>query len=446
MFGDVSLMDSIPSMRRNMMKAAKKTTSADKSEVEDVDAFFDLDKYLTDPSPEVLPPPLSSPTHSSPASVAACDFPEDFSSLFADVGAMPMFDESTQPGELFDQLFPPVDTVMPTPLPPSGRGNGTTSSPIDASYLMPSPEFDVPLSPPVLPSPVTLGAGGCFDIKQEPLDEPPLVTRPSVPPPPAAAAAAIDLDKLDFVLEGAKQGAVRAMFPDLLPTVERLRAIVANQKASAGAKATGSATVAQQQQQQQPFPQLRPVKPLPARKSGTIVGTPPTLAPAPSGSGGPALTIPWAAAAAAASPSTHQAAALASLNPSYLAAAAIQPRTPPAPASQQPAPSRVGRKRKPRPTDPAVILAELTAKRAKNTEAARRSRLRKVIKMETMEAQIRELEDERDGLYRRVDLLEHERGEWMERGEEVERLQGRVEMLERVLRENGIEVPAELEM
>lgn len=69
---------------------------------------------------------------------------------------------------------------------------------------------------------------------------------------------------------------------------------------------------------------------------------------------------------------------------------------------------RVGRRRKPRPTDPAVIAAEAEAKRQKNTEAARRSRLRKMMKMESMEDQLKKVTEERDALRERVKALEEE--------------------------------------
>ncbi|KAJ3186014.1 hypothetical protein HDU85_000928 [Gaertneriomyces sp. JEL0708] len=66
---------------------------------------------------------------------------------------------------------------------------------------------------------------------------------------------------------------------------------------------------------------------------------------------------------------------------------------------------RPGRKPKPRPTDPTEILRLTLAKRAKNTEAARRSRLRKMKKAEDMEERIRALEEEKADLERVVQEL-----------------------------------------
>lgn len=94
---------------------------------------------------------------------------------------------------------------------------------------------------------------------------------------------------------------------------------------------------------------------------------------------------------------------------------AIRPTATNAPAASLPSPDmemedppkrRVGRKRKPRPTDPAIIAAEALAKRQKNTEAARRSRLRKMMKMESMEEELKKVVAERDALKEKVKALE----------------------------------------
>ncbi|KAJ3198986.1 hypothetical protein HDU67_003186, partial [Dinochytrium kinnereticum] len=53
--------------------------------------------------------------------------------------------------------------------------------------------------------------------------------------------------------------------------------------------------------------------------------------------------------------------------------------------------AKVGRKRKIRSNDPAELLAELDQKRQRNTEAARRSRLRKMAEMEVMQNSLSEL-------------------------------------------------------
>jgi hypothetical protein len=53
---------------------------------------------------------------------------------------------------------------------------------------------------------------------------------------------------------------------------------------------------------------------------------------------------------------------------------------------------------------------EAAQKRQKNTDAARRSRLKKIIKMETLEKQVTELESDNSRLTTRVAVLESEKG------------------------------------
>ncbi|KAI9103006.1 hypothetical protein DFS34DRAFT_607171 [Phlyctochytrium arcticum] len=59
-------------------------------------------------------------------------------------------------------------------------------------------------------------------------------------------------------------------------------------------------------------------------------------------------------------------------------------------------PYTVGRKRKERSTDAAAILAELDSKRQKNTEAARRSRAKRMERMTELEDMVKALQRERD--------------------------------------------------
>ncbi|CAG8740767.1 16744_t:CDS:1 [Racocetra fulgida] len=59
--------------------------------------------------------------------------------------------------------------------------------------------------------------------------------------------------------------------------------------------------------------------------------------------------------------------------------------------------------------DPETISEELAIKRAKNTDAARRSRLRKVMKMESLEKQVNELKTENSDLQTRIAVLESEK-------------------------------------
>ncbi|KAL1921022.1 uncharacterized protein VTP21DRAFT_11657 [Calcarisporiella thermophila] len=78
------------------------------------------------------------------------------------------------------------------------------------------------------------------------------------------------------------------------------------------------------------------------------------------------------------------------------------------------------------PNDPAVQEA-LRRKRQKNTDAARRSRLKKMLKMESLERRVTELETENSSLVLRVAVLESEKGnleardkEWAERVKKLE--------------------------
>jgi hypothetical protein len=59
--------------------------------------------------------------------------------------------------------------------------------------------------------------------------------------------------------------------------------------------------------------------------------------------------------------------------------------------------------------DPQEIADEIARKRAKNTDAARRSRQRKVVKMETLERQVTELTAENNQLKTRLTILEVEK-------------------------------------
>jgi len=58
------------------------------------------------------------------------------------------------------------------------------------------------------------------------------------------------------------------------------------------------------------------------------------------------------------------------------------------------------------------ISLELALKRQKNTEAARRSRMRKVLKMETLENHVKRLEADNKNLSIRLAMLESNRMEW----------------------------------
>lgn len=82
--------------------------------------------------------------------------------------------------------------------------------------------------------------------------------------------------------------------------------------------------------------------------------------------------------------------------------------------------------------DPEVHAEELAIKRAKNTDAARRSRLRKVMKMESLEKQVSELKTENNELQTRIAVLESEKKGLEEKNSEKD---SRIRMLEQQLAE-----------
>ncbi|KAI7865790.1 hypothetical protein BDF14DRAFT_1711897, partial [Spinellus fusiger] len=59
--------------------------------------------------------------------------------------------------------------------------------------------------------------------------------------------------------------------------------------------------------------------------------------------------------------------------------------------------------------DNAFPVCEATIKRQKNTDAARRSRLKKVMRMESLEIRVAELEKVNTGLLMRVAVLDSEK-------------------------------------
>ncbi|KAF9147712.1 hypothetical protein BG015_010603 [Linnemannia schmuckeri] len=85
-----------------------------------------------------------------------------------------------------------------------------------------------------------------------------------------------------------------------------------------------------------------------------------------------------------------------------VAVAASVPVAAPAPAAPKP-------KSKKRRLTPEEEAAEVVAKRAKNTDAARRSRLKKLIKLEGLEAKVFDLESANSDLNMRIAILETEK-------------------------------------
>ncbi|KAI8813206.1 hypothetical protein BJ742DRAFT_475151 [Cladochytrium replicatum] len=79
----------------------------------------------------------------------------------------------------------------------------------------------------------------------------------------------------------------------------------------------------------------------------------------------------------------------------------------------------------------------LAAKRQKNTEAARRSRQRKMVQMETLQNQVSELQGENSRLNVRLAVVESERDQWVAKENE---LMERIRNLERQLNESHMAV------
>jgi len=82
--------------------------------------------------------------------------------------------------------------------------------------------------------------------------------------------------------------------------------------------------------------------------------------------------------------------------------------------------------------DPQTIAEELARKRAKNTDAARRSRQRKIMKMESLEKQVVELTIENNELKTRLTVLEVEKKSLEEKNLDKD---NRIRILERQLAE-----------
>jgi hypothetical protein len=69
---------------------------------------------------------------------------------------------------------------------------------------------------------------------------------------------------------------------------------------------------------------------------------------------------------------------------------------------------KVGRKRKERPADPEALLAELDLKRQRNTESARRSRVRRLEELEELKHSIAQAEKEKDDARKRLEEMQKE--------------------------------------
>ncbi|KAG0317388.1 hypothetical protein BGZ97_005461 [Linnemannia gamsii] len=118
-----------------------------------------------------------------------------------------------------------------------------------------------------------------------------------------------------------------------------------------------------------------------------------------------ALNIPWShdlELAVMAQAANHATAIL----PSVPAPAVVVPKIEPVEQSYLLSSANINKKRAASPTDESE---EVIAKRAKNTDAARRSRLKKLVKLEGLEAKVSELEADKTRLTMRVAVLETEK-------------------------------------
>ncbi|KAF9304961.1 hypothetical protein BGZ74_011868 [Mortierella antarctica] len=104
----------------------------------------------------------------------------------------------------------------------------------------------------------------------------------------------------------------------------------------------------------------------------------------------------------------------------------------PSPASATPTAPAGKKKSKKRVLTPEEKMEEVVAKRAKNTDAARRSRLKKLIRLEGLEAKVSDLETANSDLSMKIAILETEKSGFVSK--EAEQI-ARIEQLEAQLAE-----------
>ncbi|KAG0070849.1 hypothetical protein BGZ92_004370 [Podila epicladia] len=104
----------------------------------------------------------------------------------------------------------------------------------------------------------------------------------------------------------------------------------------------------------------------------------------------------------------------------------------PSPASVAPMAPAGKKKSKKRTLTPEEKMEEVVAKRAKNTDAARRSRLKKLIRLEGLEAKVSDLETANSDLSMKIAILETEKSGFVSK--EAEQM-ARIEQLEAQLAE-----------
>ncbi|KAG0337285.1 hypothetical protein BG000_005602 [Podila horticola] len=114
-----------------------------------------------------------------------------------------------------------------------------------------------------------------------------------------------------------------------------------------------------------------------------------------------------------------------------LASTSTEPSSPSS-TSAAPAASAGKKKSKKRVLTPEEKMDEIVAKRAKNTDAARRSRLKKLIRLEGLEAKVSDLETANSDLSMKIAILETEKSGFVSK--ETEQI-ARIEQLEAQLAE-----------
>lgn len=152
-------------------------------------------------------------------------------------------------------------------------------------------------------------------------------------------------------------------------------------------------------------PSVAPVAPASPIVALPLVKTTPMLTTAAVQQAAIALNIPWShdlELAVMAQAANHATTIL----PSVPAPAVVVPKIEPVEQSYLLSSVNVNNKRAASPTDESD---EVIAKRAKNTDAARRSRLKKIVKLEGLEAKVSELEADKTRLTMRVAVLETEK-------------------------------------
>ncbi|KAJ3086936.1 hypothetical protein HK102_012148 [Quaeritorhiza haematococci] len=320
----------------------------------DFATFFDLDGYLqgtplTSGSPPIMGSPASTSSLSPPTSTI--DAGEDLSGFFDEIATLPMYDGKDVGVDSAEALFQDILAQdVQTAL------EGVTSAHGKAP-------------------PTALFESGLVTPNASPLTD--IFDSPAAASPESQCLSSPGSENGHTALLQSPEQSMYAMFPELIL----------------------------------PSPVVTPL-------------TPPTLAEV-----SKSVTIPWGTSPAitpvvAILPTVMSALNAFNQQQSQQQASAVAPVSHPTPPTisqpsqvvatpsahpdqpQQPVKRKVGRKPKPRPTDPEIIRREAQLKRQKNTESARRSRQRKMMKMESLEVQMKTLSSDYDELEKSYSALE----------------------------------------